>query len=250
MKINTDLNILGGLPDWNLINIFLEKKLSILRKSGGVHHFTAIKTDKSVKRFEMAISSTLISFINKDIELLVRNELAGEGISKDSLLLLFWNASYNNDLLDYLNQKVYFLSFYSGRVSIKRDEAVACLKDLRERETGLKQWSDYTLQITASKYLTLLKKFNLLSGTTSKSISHPYLNDKMFILFVYWLKAIEPKSNILDSTWLKYCFSDMSVFTERVMQKKYSKYYELNYTGDKLKIETLIPYETIHHAIN
>lgn len=250
MKINTDLNILGGLPDWNLINIFLENKLSSLRKSGGVHHFTLIKTDKSVKRFEKAISSTLISFNSKDLELLVRNELSSEGISKDTLLLLFWNASYNNELLDYLNQKVYFLSFYNGRVSIKRDEAVACLKDLREREAGLKQWSDYTLQITASKYLTLLKKFNLLAGTASKSISHPYLNDKMFILFVYWLKAVEPKSNILDSSWLRYCFSDMSVFTERVMQKKYSKYYELSYTGDKLKIETLIPYENIHHAIN
>lgn len=250
MKINTDLNILGGLPDWNLINVFLEKKLSDLRKTGGVHHFTAIKTDKSVKRFEKAISSTLINFPNPKVEVLLRDGLSGEGISKDSLLLLFWNASYNNELLNYLNQNVYFLSFYSGKVSIKRDEVVACLKDLREREAGLKQWSDYTLQITASKYLTLLKKFNLLAGTANKSIIHPYLNDKMFVLFVYWLEAVEPKSNILNSNWLKYNFADISVFTERVIQKKYSKYYELSYTGDKLKIETLIPYENIHYAIN
>lgn len=250
MKINTDLNILGGLPDWNLINVFLERKLSKTGKDDGVNSFTAIKTDKSVKRFQRAISSTMIKFCSSDVEVLIRAGLVKEGLSRDILLLMFWNASFNNELLDYLNQKVYFLFFYSGRVSIKGDEVVACLKDLKEREPGLKKWSDNTLSLTASKYLTVLKKFNLLEGALNKTIIHPYLNDKMFILFVYWLKAVEPKSNILDSTWLKYCFSDMSVFTERVMQKKYSKYYELNYTGDKLKIETLIPYENIHHAIN
>ena len=249
MNINTDLNILGGLPDWNLINVFLKDSIATLREGGGVNTYTAIKTDKSVKRFAKAISGTFIKFCNLNVDSLVRNTLINEQISNDSLLLLFWNASFNNELLNYLNTALYFPAFYSGRISIKPDEVVACLKDLKEREIELKKWSDSTLKITASKYLTLLKKFHLMEGSLNKSIIHPYLNDKMFIFFVYWLTAIESKSNVLDSEWLKYSFCERAVFIERSMQKKFAKYFQLNYTGDKLKIETIVPYEKIYNAI-
>ena len=249
MEINSDLNIIGGLPDWNLINVFLQKNLATLHKTGGVHSLTSIKTEKSIKRFEKAISTTLIKFCNPDVEVIIRDILKDQNISHDSLLLIFWNASYNNQLLHYLNNQVYFIAFYSGRISIKQDEVVACLKDLKERENDLKKWSDSTLQISASKYLTLLKKFNLMEGSLHKTILHPYLNDKLFILFIYWIKSIETKSNLLESEWLSYSFCDKTIFVERLMQKKFSKYFQLLYTGDKLIVETLIPYSTIYHAI-
>jgi hypothetical protein len=248
VKINSDINVLGSLPDWNLINVFLNDNIGSLRKVGGIHTYTAIKTDKSVKRFEKAISGSLIKFHKEDVEVMVRQVLGNENISNDSLLLIFWNASYNNELLNYLNTEIYFLAFYSGRISIKQDEVVACLKDLKEREIELKKWSDSTLQTTASKYLTLLKKFHLMEGSLNKSILHPYLNDKMFVLFVYWLTTIESKSNLIESEWLKYSFCERPVFIERLMQKKFAKYFLLNYTGDKLKIETTTPYEKIYHA--
>jgi hypothetical protein len=248
--INSDINVLGSLPDWNLINVFLKDNFSSLRKVEGIHTYTAIKTVKSVKRFEKAISATLIKFSNKKGEVLIRDMVVRHSISNDSLLLLLWNASFNNELLNYLNTQTYFLPFYSGRISIKQDEVAACLKDLKEREIELKKWSELTLQTTASKYLTLLKKFHLMEGSLNKTIIHPYLNDRMFILFVYWIKAVETKFNLLESEWLKYSFCEKSVFLERLMQKKFANYFQLNYTGDNLKIETTLPYENIYHAIN
>jgi hypothetical protein len=250
MNINSDINVLGSLPDWNLIIVFLKDSISSLRNFGGVHAYTSIKTDKSVKRFEKAISATLIKFCDSKVENLVRDVIESEGISNESLLLIFWNASFNNELLNYLNTQTYFPAFYSGRISVKQDEVAACLKDLKEREVELKKWSDLTLQTTASKYLTLLKKFHLMEGSLNKTILHPYLNDRMFILFVYWIKAVETKSNLLDSEWLKYSFCEKSVFLERLMQKRFAEYFQLNYTGDNLKIETTMPYEKIYHAIN
>ncbi|MCP9762291.1 BrxA family protein [Lacihabitans soyangensis] len=249
MTINTDINILGGLPDWNLVNVFLQDSITTLKEDGTLHTYSSIKTDKSVKRFEKTISTTLIHFLNKDVELLLRSLLKVERISKDSLQLLFWNASLNNDLLNYLNSQIYFLAFYSGRISIKQDEVLACLKDLKERETELQNWSISTLETTASKYLTLLKKFGLMGGSLHKSILHPYLSDKMFVVFVYWLKAIETKSNLMESAWLKYAFCEIPVLIDRLMQKKFATYFLINFTGDNLKIETTIPYETIYDAL-
>lgn len=248
MTINSDINILGGLPDFNLVLHYLEKD-SLSHDIRHHHTFTAIKTNKSVVRFEKAISETFIKFPNDDITALFTTALVDESISKDNLLILFWNASYNNQLLRYLNEQVYFVNFYSGRISIKQDDVAACLLDLREREEELKKWSESTIQITASKYLTLLKKLNLMEGTLNKTIIHPYLNDKLFILFVYWLTSIETKANFLESEWLKYSFCEKSLFIERLMQKKFVKFFQLNYTGDKLKIETTIPYSIIYHAI-
>jgi hypothetical protein len=51
MHINSDINVLGSLPDWNLIRVFLSEDMDSIKEKGGIHTYTAIKTDKSVKRF-------------------------------------------------------------------------------------------------------------------------------------------------------------------------------------------------------
>ena len=88
-----------------------------------------------------------------------------------------------------------------------------------------------------------------MEGTLNKKILHPYLSDKMFVMFIYWLNSTESRSNLIDSQWLKYSFCELPVFLERVMQKRFTKYFDLIYTGDKLTIETTIPYENIYNAL-
>ncbi|MDD3321434.1 MAG: DUF1819 family protein [Paludibacter sp.] len=249
MIINTDLNILGGLSDWNLIKLFMNESINALNQDGGHRSYTAIKTDKSVQRFEKAITGTLLNFKNKEFEHIFRTMISSESISNDSLFLIFLNASNNNDLLSYLNENVYFPALYSGRVGIKTTEATACLVDLKQSEPDLQKWADSTIEITASKYLTLLKKFNLMEGSLNKTIAHTYLNDKMFVIFIYWLLTIEQKPNILESPWLKYCFLEKTSFLERIMQKKFSKFYNLNFNGEKMKIEPIISYQNIYDEL-
>ena len=185
MHINSDINVLGSLPDWNLIKVFLSEDMDSIKEKGGIHTYTAIKTDKSVKRFEKAIKATLIQNKKAELETIIRQAIKVNGTSADTLLLLFWNASANNELLFHLNDKVFFPAFYSGRVSIKNDEVVACIKELKLSEDDLKKWSEITVTTTASKYLTLMKKFGMMIGSVNKSIVHPHLNDAMFVLFTY-----------------------------------------------------------------
>lgn len=246
MKINSNINILGSLPDWNLIKVFLSEDMYSIKNKGGIHTYTAIKTDKSVKRFERAIKDTFLSFENANVASLFHSVIRKNSISNDMLLLLFWNASTNNDLLHYLNKNVFFPAFYSGRVSIKNAEIVACIQELRQTEDTLKKWSEITIKTIASKYLTLLKKFGLMEGTVSKTIIHPHLNDGLFVLYIYWLVSISDKPNLISSQWLSYSFSEKQAFLDRLLQKKFSKYFNVVYTGDNLSIEPLIPYEKIY----
>lgn len=249
MQINSDINVLGSLPDWNLIKVFLSEDMHSIGKNGGINSYTAIKTDKSVKRFEKAIKATLIQNKKPELEIIIRQAINANAASADTLLILFWNASDNNDLLNHLNDKVFFPAFYSGRVSIKNDEVIASIKDLKLSEDDLKKWSEITVSTTASKYLTLLKKFGLMEGSLNKTIVHPILNDNLFILFVYWIAAISDKPNLINNSWIPYCFSETQSFIDRILQKKFSKYFNVVYTGDRLNIEPLIPYESIYEYI-
>lgn len=250
MNINSDINVLGSLSDYNLIKLIISGTTDNKKAEDIQQAYTNIKTTKSYKRFEKAINNTLNIFYNNEIKILIRNVVEGEDISFTTLMMLFWNGSYNNELLAYLNNNVYFSGLFSGRVSIRIDEALACLKDLRESEDALKNWSDSTLNTTASKYLTLMKKFELLNGRIKKTFLHHYLNDKEFVLFIYWILQIEAKPNILESNWLKYCLMEREIFIERVMQKKYMKFFSLNYNGEKMKIETNFSYEEIYDELD
>jgi len=246
MNINTDINILGGLPDWGLIKYYYEKKYDLI--SGKEE--TSIKTKKSIRRFKRAIEETFISFKNEKIKILFDSLIRNEGISKDFLYFLFWNASINNDLLHAINMNVYFEAFYSGRVALKNEEVSSYLNELKISEPQLQKWTLNTINTTASKYLTLLKKIGLLEGKQIKSILHPFLNDKMFIIFIYWLTAFEESSNLLKSEWLKYGFMETELLLERLKKKSFSKYFYVYYTGDKLKIETIIEYEQVYEIIS
>jgi hypothetical protein len=250
MILNTTINILGGLPDWNLVIHLLAESRGGLEEPKNFQTYTFLKTTRSVERFERAIRETLIRFQREEVEHLLVPTLLASGISPETRLLLFWNASYNNDLLGYLNRNVYFPAFYSGRITIKSKEVVACIQDLNQQEeirTG--GWADYTVEKVASKYLTLLGKFGLMEGSQTKTIVHPNLDDTLFVLFVYWLCTIADKPNLLQSPWLEYGFSEKQAFVERLSQKKFAKYFQFTYTGDNLKIEPSRPYHTIYHDL-
>ncbi len=246
MNINSDINVLGSLPDWNLIKVFLSEDMNSINKNGGIHTYTAIKTDKSVKRFEKAIKATLITCKAAIFQTIITQTIKANVTSAESLKILFWNASANNELLFHLNEKVFFPALYSGRVTIKNDEVVACIKDLKQSEKDLQKWTEITVTTTASKYLTLLKKFGLMEGSVNKTFLYSNLSDELFVLFCYWIAAISDKPNLKDSKWLSYSFSEKQTFIDRLLQKKFSKYFNVVYTGDKLSIEPIIPYEKIY----
>lgn len=250
MNINSDINILGGLSDWNLIETFLTEDMKSIQSKGGIRNFSSIRTDRSVVRFEKAIKMTLLTFQKAETGSIFRSVLQDKGFTSDTLLFLFWNASYNNDLLHYINMKVYFPAYYKGRVSIRREEVEACLSDLKATEDTLKKWSAKTIQTTSSKYLTLLKKFGLMEGASKKTITHHFFSDKMFILFLYWFTAVSEQPNLMKSEWMSYSLSELQPFLDRIMQKQYTKYFNVTYTGDKLQIEPLISYESIYDLIN
>jgi len=249
MNINTDINILGSILDLNLINNVLQSQK--VGASGNTVNLsnTKLKTTRSLQRYERAIKNTLVYFNNGEVSELFESIFFKDGLSENCLALLFFNASFNNDLLGYFNHNIFFPAFFGGRIAIKKDEIIACINDLKQSEDSVKEWSDSTIDVVARKYLALLEKFYLLEGGRNKTIRHKYIDDNQLILFLYWLIKIESKSNLLESKWLPYCFLDNETFIKQVLQKKYMKYINVVYTGDSMILKTLISYKDIYNEL-
>ncbi len=133
MQINTDMNILGGLSDWDLVKYYYFNYID----KNSIINYTSIKTNKSIQRFQGAINKSLLKFKKKELEFLFKSIISTEGISRNALYFLFWNMANNNDLFHLINLNVFFESYYNGKVLIKNDEIIAYLNDLKTKEKSI-----------------------------------------------------------------------------------------------------------------
>jgi hypothetical protein len=246
MDINSDINVLGGLSDFSAILYFSHREGPQSNVGKEFSTLPTMRTHKTYKRYRKAILNSILSYRNQSIESMIRSSLDTSGLSDNNLFLLFWNMSANNELFNYINTNVFFPAYYSGRASIRKNEVLACLIELKQKELAMGDWSINTIDLTASKYLTLLKKFHLLEGVQRKSILHHFINDEAFLNFIYWVIEIEESKNILNSKWLQYSLMEEDVFIEKIMQKRFMKIFNIDFTGNNLQIEVLIPYGVVY----
>jgi len=244
VRINSNINILGGLADFNLIKYFL-----LSDKNRDIQHveFTDIRTLKAVKRFKKVIIESF-EVKNEKIMNLLLEYVKNENIENLSYIL-FLMLSNNNDLFMYLNENVFLPVYYSGRMTLKKDEIVLCLKDLQKTNEDLKKWSDSTLETTASKYLTLLKKLGLAIGVQKKEIVYKSPSFEDFVLFNYFFDQIEPEANKYNSKWIQYSFFEKDFFIQKILDKKLMRFLEIHFSGDNLKIKTLTNYQELYYAL-
>ncbi len=244
MQINSNINIIGGLPEFNLIKTFLIK--TELQDKSHVE-YSDIRTLKSVNRFKKAITESFTSS-NENLNQLILPFIEKQSI-EDNSYLLFLLFSFNNELFRHLNNQVFFPVYYSGRRIIKKEEVEICLKDLQKTNEKLGNWSDSTITTTASKYLTLLKKFGLLKGVQKKEIIYKNLSSEEFLVFIYFLSIAEENSNKIHSEWIKYSFYENEFFLQKVLEKQLIRYVEVQYNGDNLKIKPMINYDKLYETL-
>lgn len=244
MVINTNINIIGGLPDFNLIKYFFLNDKEIQKKH---FEFTAIRTEKSVNRFKKAIVEAF-DVQNQNVRIMFTEFLRNESIENLNYLL-FLLFSFNNYLFNYLNNNVFFPVYFSGRKYIKKEEVLMCMKDLRKSNEELKSWSESTIETTASKYLTLLKKFGLLAGFQKKEIVYKNPSFEEFVVFNYLLSVFEENSNKYNSDWIPYSFYEKDFYIQKILDKKLMPLLEINFNGDNLKIKNITNYKDLYYAL-
>ena len=92
MDINTDINILGGMPDYNLIRIYIAGEAKDKSTSEVQMQYTSIKTEKAFKRFRKAIDVSMNRFKNDNLKQMLQMLCSEQELDETMLLMFFWNS--------------------------------------------------------------------------------------------------------------------------------------------------------------
>jgi len=250
MKYNTDINIIGSIPDYELIYKAIElfstnnEELENLIIKDNQFDF---RTEKSRKRFLAAVHSAFLDFVSDDHkELLIKLFKSNLSI-RSKQMILFWQFTSTNKLFFEITKNVFIKAYFSGRVSLPKSDVVAYIKELVSKNDELKDaWSQNTIETIASKYLTILKKLELVEGSTKKSFKHIQLSNDELLILIYLIKTLEKENpNILNSQFLDFSFISKDSFLNRVKQLAKKDLFEMSFNGEQLKIELKTPYQGI-----
>ena len=244
MKYNTDINIVGSILDYHLIYKALplliandDKLIQILVKDNEFN----IRTEKSRKRFLSTLNSAFVSEYDS-VNQFVSNILIEKDVDdKSKAIFLFWVFSINNLLFRELNNKLFLKYYYQGRAEFPAKDVEAYLKDLINRTEELKgRWSENTISTIASKYLTILKKLNILEGTRKKSFCFLRVSDELIVCLVHIYSLMNQQgANFLEHEFSQWIFISKDSILERFKRIGKKDWIKMNYTGTTLRVESV-----------
>ncbi|HUX56889.1 MAG TPA: BrxA family protein [Bacteroidales bacterium] len=256
MKYNTDINIIGSIPDYHLI--YKALPLILNTEGNGIVAMEKLlvtdnefnfRTEESRKRFLRVINS---AFVNKNHDINLLGSKVIEQLKNNEgsqALVLFWLFSINNTLFYDLNRDLFLKFYFLGRAELPKSDIIAYLKDIFQNNPELKgNWSEKTIDIVASKYLTVLKRLHLLEGSRKKKYRYIRVSDELLAVFIYFLSLrADRESNILIDEFIPFSFVSKDSLIERLKKLGKKDLIRMNYSGTAVNIE---PSFNINNIVN
>jgi hypothetical protein len=241
--INTSINIIGSIPDYQFIYDVL-RHLSHNASEDEMHeafinkNIYSIRTIESRIRFLNGVRSAFWQFKNNDHETLIRSLYKSTGLENTKCFSLFWMLGINSTLFENITINAFLKAYRSGRVQIQNDEIVGYLNHFKETNETVKKWSDSTIDRVSSKYLTFLKKIDFVKGRQKKEFKYIQIDDASVIFFIYLLRAISPEQkDILKNRYIDFAFIEKSNLPVVLKKANYSEYFNMQTTGKNLIID-------------
>ena len=258
MKYNTDINIIGSIPDYHLI--FKAMPLLMDTEGNGPSELKKIlvtdnefsfRTEGSRRRFLRVLNSTFVYqnheinlFGSKVIELLSDNETSQS-------LVFFWLFSLNNKLFYEINRDVFLKFYFLGRAELPKSDIIAYLKDKFNNNPDMKGlWSEKTIDVIARKYLATLTRLQLLEGVKRKSYCFVRVSDELLVILLYLMYFRNDRElNVLNDEFLNFSFIAKESIIERLKRIGKKDWMKMNFTGTGITIEPLFDINNLANVI-
>ena len=145
-----------------------------------------------------------------------------------------------------------FLNYYfQGRAELPKEDVVAYIKDLISRTPELKgKWSEITIDTISSKYLTILKKLNLLDGNNRKKFKYIHLTDEMLAIFIHIIDFTPLNTtNFFKNEYAQFSFVDKNSMLEKFKKVAKKDWIEMQVNGANLSVKGIFNSKTIIDGI-
>ena len=233
-KYNSGVNIMGSIPDYNVMLDYISDTYSFTEGSTGAFEF---RTEKSLQRFISAIESCILKFKNDNHKKMFFEAIAKKDFSvQERLMVLFWQLTYSNLLFSRITAEVFMKAVYAGRVTITAEEVTSFLRYIKESEPGELDWSEDTIKISGSKYLTIMKKLGLADGAIKKTIIHPVITTGLFVYFIRFVQTITD-DRTLHNPYMIFSFSEEQTIISRLKKIDNIQYWDIAQIGNEITID-------------
>ncbi len=234
-KYDSSVNVLGSIPDYSSMMDFICEYVGRMPQGRGSFSF---RTHKTFSRFLAAINTAILRFANDAHKQLFLDALVSKDLSlQEKLMVLFWQMVYGNLLFRRITEEVFMQAVYQGRTTLSSLDVLALLHHIKETEEGELDWSEATLKICASKYLTILKKLGLADGASKKQILYPPMTSQLFVYFVRMAMTVYPDLPTLDNPMMVFSFYDKHSLITKLKRVEFIPYWNITQIGENLKIE-------------
>ena len=251
----SDINVIASIPDFNLINDVISafahhKGEEYINEEIFKQNIYGIRTLKSRERFLSAIKKVFIKFKTEEHQKVFYALFTQNNFVNLKRVALYFQFAFNDQLFYELNTKVYMKLYKAGRLTVPKDEFNAYLYDLRDNKIDIQNWSNSTLDIIASKYLTLLKKLGFLKGRFRKEFCTIDLDDPTIIYMVYLLKSLgNINPDIMKNPYLDILPYSQDNLYKRIKKISLTDYFKIYTLGYDLKVNLKYSYEEIVNVI-
>ena len=251
----SDINVIASIPDFNLINDVISafahgKGEAYINEEIFKQNIYGIRTLKSRERFLSAIKKVFIKFKTEEHQKVFYALFTQNNFVNLKRVALYFQFAFNDQLFYEINTKVYMKLYKAGRLTVPKDEFIAYLYDLRDNKLDIQNWSNSTLDIIASKYLTLLKKLGFLKGRFRKEFCTIDLDDPTIIYMVYLLKSLgNINPDIMKNSYLDILPYSQDNLYKRIKKISLVDYFKIYTLGYDLKVNLKYSYEEIVNVI-
>ena len=251
----SDINVIASIPDFNLISDVISafahgKGEDYINEEIFKQNIYGIRTLKSRERFLSAIKKVFIKFKTEEHQKVFYALFTQNNFVNLKRVALYFQFAFNDQLFYELNNKVYMKLYKAGRLTVPKDEFIAYLYDLRDNKLDIQNWSNSTLDIIASKYLTLLKKLGFLKGRFRKEFCTIDLDDPTIIYMVYLLKSLgNINPDIMKNPYLDILPYSQDNLYKRIKKISLTDYFKIYTLGYDLKVNLKYSYEEIVNVI-
>ncbi|MFW1960524.1 BrxA family protein [Acinetobacter johnsonii] len=253
-EYNTAIKDIAGIKDYtlifNIINAYFNEPSSISSRVSEGNEFD-IRTLKTRTKVSWAINKAILQFVSEEHRNLI-SKIFQENIPlQDKKFAFFWHFCLTNRLFREITIKVFTKVYFSGRAQISKEDIIGYIKDISDKDHTLGLgWSEETIYRLATKYLSLMTKFDFVSAGRIKSFNYIRPSSEALILFLYFAHLYSPNmKNILENELLPATFLAGENIQVKLKKLSIKGFFNMNFNGLALNIELKYSHKEICDAL-
>ena len=168
---------------YEVLDLFRQYDHAEVREKIVRDNVLAYNTSDARNRVFSAVKRSFLNFPTKWREEVFLETLnsVNENAKREILLYRLCRKSFTTYRL---TLKVLFPAYKNGNEYLQKDAVMEFLESKRRTTKSAAEWTDNTIDIVGSKYMTTMKKFGYLKGRQTKKIN--YLQSGCFVLVSIW----------------------------------------------------------------